>query len=161
MDKPTVYIETTIAGHLTSRLPQNVLVAGQMLATRKWWSHTRPTYDCYTSARVLEEAGRGDPVAAAERIQALAFLPVLVVSPIEVEGLADLLLARSALPVKARTDAIHVATAAATGMMYLLTWNCRHLANASVRAKIEQACRDKGFQAPIICTPAELHEDSP
>ena len=57
MDKPTVYIETTIAGHLTSRLPKDPIVAGQMLASRRWWIDNRLRYDCYTSVRVLEEAG--------------------------------------------------------------------------------------------------------
>ncbi len=45
MDKPTVYIETTIAGHLTSRLPKDPVVAGQMLTTRRWWEHSRGEYD--------------------------------------------------------------------------------------------------------------------
>ena len=101
-------------------------------------------------------------MAAAERLQVLAVLPIISISdPSEIDALADLLLARSALPPKARTDAIHVATAAAAGMSYLLTWNCRHLANVAVRARIETACRDCGFEPPLICTPVELDEDEP
>jgi hypothetical protein len=44
-------------------------------------------------------------------------------------------------------------------MDFLLTWNCKHLANAAIRAKIEQACRDSGFEPPIICTPLELEQE--
>jgi hypothetical protein len=162
MDKPTVYIETTIAGHLTSRLPKDPLVAGQMLLTRQWWSQSRTRYECSTSQLVLVEAGRGDPVAARERLQVLADLPVVRPNDLRaVDDLVDLLLARGALPAKARADATHLATAAATGMQYLLTWNCRHLANVTVRGRIEQACRDSGFTPPLICTPAELNEDQP
>lgn len=39
---------------------------------------------------------------------------------------------------------------------YLLTWNCTHIANASIRGKIEDACREEGMRPPIICTPEEL-----
>ena len=62
------------------------------------------------------------------------------------------------LPVKARLDAAHVAVAAVNGMDFLLTWNLRHLANAALRGKIEQTCREAGFVPPIICTPEELME---
>ena len=157
MEKPTVYIETTIAGHLTSRLPKQLQVAAQMLATREWWDTDRCVFDCYTSPVVLDEAGRGDPVAAAERLKALADIP-LIFGDETVDALADLLLSRAALPAKARYDAVHLAIAAANGMNYLLTWNCRHLANATLRGKIEKACRDSKVEPPIICTPFELRE---
>jgi len=45
---------------------------------------------------------------------------------------------------------------ATNGVRYLLTWNFKHIANASLRAKIEMVCRDSGFEPPIICTPEEL-----
>lgn len=157
MDKPSVYIETTIAGHLTSRLPKQLDVVAQMLSTREWWDKDRPSFACYTSPVVLDEAGRGDPMAAAERLAILAALP-LIMGDHAVNALADMLLARAALPAKARYDAVHLAIAAVNGMDYLLTWNCRHLANATLRGKIEKVCRDSKVEPPIICTPVELRE---
>ena len=68
------------------------------------------------------------------------------------------LLRSGTLPEKARVDALHVGVAAANGIDYLLTWNLRHLANAAIRGKIEQAVRDAGMVPPIICTPEELRE---
>ena len=62
------------------------------------------------------------------------------------------------LPKAAWTHAAHVAVAAVNGIDFLLTWNLRHLANAALRGKIEQACRKAGFVPPIICTPEELME---
>jgi hypothetical protein len=91
MAKPTVYIETTIAGHLTSRMPKDSLVSGQMLATREWWKKSRGDFDCYTSEVVLKEAGRGDPQAAAERLQVLANLPLVKPSSASVDKLSALL----------------------------------------------------------------------
>jgi hypothetical protein len=35
------------------------------------------------------------------------------------------------------------------------------LANATLRAKINLACRDSGFEPPVICTPVELKELTP
>ena len=156
MDKPKVYIETTVIGHLTSHLSSQTAVAGQMLVTREWWKVSRPSFDCYVSQFVIAEAMRGDSKAAHERMAVIATLPIAEASDATVvEDLASLLLSRNALPLKARVDAIHVATAAVTGMMYLLTWNCRHIANVTVRLKIEQACRESGFEPPVICMPPE------
>ena len=44
-------------------------------------------------------------------------------------------------------------------MDYLLTWNCRHIANAEVTPKMRQLCESAGFLYPIICTPDELMGD--
>jgi PIN domain len=155
--KPTVYIETTIIGHLTSRLPNQPLVSGQMLETRRWWNESRPFFECFTSQTVLDEAARGDAQAAAERLDALKPLALVPITNAAIE-LAKHLLVRNALPSKARVDAAHVAIAASNGAKYLLTWNCRHLANAMLRTKIEEICRESGFEPPIICTPSELSE---
>ena len=75
--------------------------------------------------------------------------------------LAKELLQAGALPAKAADDALHIAVAATTTVPYLLTWNCRRLANAAMRAMIETVCKAKGFKAPIICTPEELLESKP
>ena len=74
----------------------------------------------------------------------------------EVDDLADALIAGKALPLSEPRDAFHIAIAAVHGIQYLLTWNFRHIANASQRSRIEQICRDAGFEPPIICTPDEL-----
>jgi hypothetical protein len=38
----------------------------------------------------------------------------------------------------------------------LLTWNSTHIANAEIRPKVERACRDNGYEPPVLCTPDEL-----
>jgi hypothetical protein len=40
----------------------------------------------------------------------------------------------------------------------LLTWNCRHMANATFADKIERACESHGCLSPRICTPEQLME---
>jgi hypothetical protein len=64
--------------------------------------------------------------------------------------------AEGGLPVEAQVDAFHVSIATVHGMDYLLSWNCRHIANASLRGKIEAICRSAGYEPPVICTPLEL-----
>ncbi|MEN8215120.1 MAG: hypothetical protein ABFS56_01830 [Pseudomonadota bacterium] len=53
---------------------------------------------------------------------------------------------------------MHIAVATIAGMDYLLTWNCTHIANATIRPKIEALCREFGYEPPTICTPQELGE---
>ena len=60
------------------------------------------------------------------------------------------------MPEAAADDATHIALAAAHGMDYLLTWNCRHINNHRIRMRIEQACEAAGLGCPDICTPTEL-----
>ena len=43
-------------------------------------------------------------------------------------------------------------------MAFLLTWNCRHLANGVLADKIESVCEEAGFTAPRILTPELLME---
>jgi hypothetical protein len=124
--------------------------------TRQWWAQ-RSRFDLFVSRAVVAEARRGDARAAARRLAALQGIPRLAAGR-DVVRLADALLRSGALPENARVDALHVGIAATNGIDYLLTWNLRHLANAAIRGKIEQAVRDAGLVSPIICTPEELME---
>jgi hypothetical protein len=74
-------------------------------------------------------------------------------------GLAEALVRGGALPQVALVDAFHIALAAGHGIDYLLTWNCKHIANATMRGTIERICRSGGVEPPIICTPEELAKE--
>ncbi|RKZ51391.1 MAG: hypothetical protein DRR16_06675 [Candidatus Parabeggiatoa sp. nov. 3] len=76
----------------------------------------------------------------------------------DVEIMAKQLLSQVPLPAKAKVDALHIATATIGGMDYLLTWNCKHIANPALRVKIESVIRATGYEPPVICTPHELLE---
>ena len=153
----TVYIETSIVSYLTARMSQDPVAAGAILETNKWWDESRPKFRLFTSQIVLDEASQGDQNASMQRLKALVDIPLLVVDHRVVE-LTEFLLSHGALPAKARIDAAHLAVSAINAVEYLLTWNCRHLANATLRSRIDQACKDKGYSSPIICTPSELNE---
>jgi predicted nucleic acid-binding protein len=151
---PTVYIETSVVSYLTAWPSRDLVLAAHQQVTRDWWE-TRDRFDLYTSQFALDEAAAGDEIAAASRLAVLEELRLLEVTE-EAVFLAERLLSGGGVPPKARLDALHVAMAAAHGMDYLLTWNCKHIANASLRGQIEEACRASGMEPPIICTPLEL-----
>ena len=94
-------------------------------------------------------------VEAAKRQKILARMKRLA-SREEVDDLAAAILAGGFLPRKAAADALHIAFAAAYGMVYLLTWNCRHINNMETIWRIEEICAKKGYACPKICTPEQL-----
>ncbi len=154
----TVYIETSILGYLTARSTKNLILAANMEITKDWWELRRHTFTLYTSEAVLDEVMRGDPEIAAQRLEILRDFSLLALNQ-AVQSLAAQFLARSNLPSKAEVDAIHIAAATVHGMDYLLTWNCRHIANAQIQRKLAEISLDCGYVLPVLCTPNELMGD--
>ena len=139
------------------RSSRDVRVAANQLSTREWWEDHRPSFDIFVSQFVLDECDQGDPTAADERRRYLKNIPVLDMIA-DVEPLADVISNELQIPPKARIDAFHISIAAVHGIQFLLTWNCKHIANPENRPKIERACRDRGMEPPLICTPFDLLE---
>lgn len=126
-----------------------------MEITRDWWQLRRHVFDLYISQIVIDEVARGDTEIAAKRLEVLNNFPLLEVTEI-VDELASGLMAKTNLPPKASDDAIHIAVATVNELDYLLTWNCKHIANAQIQRKLLDICHDFGYKLPIICTPYEL-----
>jgi len=157
-DRKSVYVETTVVSYLTSRPSRDLVKAAHQQVTREWWDVRRRGYRLFVSELVLEEAGRGDPEAAAGRMKALEGIPLLVASQ-DAVGLAGRLVGAGVFPVDAGADALHVAMAADNGIEILLTWNCRHLANGDVMYALAKELWTAGYTPPAICTPDELMGD--
>ena len=151
-----VYIETSIIGYLTSRSSDSVIFQARQELTRAWWDDRRGAYDLVASQLVLDEAAAGDPTAARERLELLQAIPLLDVEHPDVGALAEALVNVHLLPQKASADARHVAVATVFGVDYLLTWNCKHIANADTLPGIYDMLRDEGFHPPLILTPEEF-----
>ena len=156
MDK--VYIETSIVSHATARPSRDVVIAGLQQQARDWWANERHNFELVTSQLTLEEAADGDAVAAADRLELLRGLPLVEINS-DVEALAERLISAHAMPEKAAADAVHVAAAAMGGVNYLLTLNCRHIANAHELPRIYELLDREGFGQLLICTPAEFLGD--
>ncbi len=151
----TVYIETSIVSYLRQRASSQVVMAARQLLTHQWWNHERANYDLVISQYVIDEASAGDAALAAERLQSLDGIPLLPLDP-DIALIADEIMARAILPPKARTDALHIAIVAHHRIQYLLTWNCRHIANARILPRIREVLTDLSIPIPVICTPEEM-----
>jgi predicted nucleic acid-binding protein len=156
--KPAVYLETSLISYATARPSRDLVVAAHQQVTREWLAVRARVYDLFISQLVVAEAAGGDEEAARDRAVFLQAIPRLGITDAAGE-LAARLVASGAVPRKAGEDALHIAVAAVHGMDYLLTWNCKHIANATLRQAIDRVCREVGYEPPVICTPEELMND--
>ncbi len=74
----------------------------------------------------------------------------------EAESLGFALLAANAVPANSARDALHIAIAATQGIDYLVTWNFKHINNASTRTMVVNAVSNFGLVCPVLCSPEEL-----
>ncbi len=154
---PTVYIETSVLSYLAARPSRDIVIAGYQQVTREWWASAQDRFELVASELVAKEARAGDADAARARLELLESITLLDATEDAVE-LTRKLIDLGAVPRRAADDAAHIAIAVSNGVDYLLTWNCRHIANAAMRFRIERICRSAGYRPAIICTPNELIE---
>lgn len=150
-----VYIETSIVSHASAWPSSNIQIAAVQHQARQWWSVERHRFELVTSQLVIDEASAGDPSAAIERLKLLDGVATVPISE-DVRTLAREIVSTSLMPQKAAADALHVAAAAVAGVQYLLTLNCKHIANAHELPRIYRLLDERGFGQLLICTPAEF-----
>jgi predicted nucleic acid-binding protein len=154
--RPRIYIESSVISYLTSRTSRDLVVAAHQQVTLDFWESVG-RFDMCISAFVVAEVSKGDEERAQTRMNLIASAAMLETSP-DVEELADALIEQKSVPAKARLDALHIAVCAVHGVDYLLTWNCKHIANAQTMSLIENTCAELGYPCPRLCTPLELLE---
>ena len=155
--KPNLYIETSVISYFTARPSRDLIVVARQRITYEWWEVALPFFEAHISPVVLEEISRGNLEAASKRRKAVASFPLLEVIP-EVRDLAEVYFTKISIPEKSRADTYHLALATWHGMDYLVSWNCRHIAGAGVRRRVEEINAVEGIRTPTICTPEELME---
>jgi hypothetical protein len=102
----SVYLETTIVGHIAGRMHPDAFVATRQQVTRDWWHGVAPGYELFISQLVIDESSEGDPSAAAERLEVIKDIDSLESSE-DVDRLADALIAGKAIPSSEPRDAFH------------------------------------------------------
>jgi hypothetical protein len=152
--KRRVYIETSVISYLTARPSKTILGAAHQQITSAWWER-RDEFELVVSESVLRECGAGDPDAAQRRLGIVADLPLLLIDERALH-IAEALVEQGIVPTKAAEDALHIAVATIHGVDYLLTWNCRHIANPEIQRNIAAYLEQLGYFLPFICTPEEL-----
>jgi predicted nucleic acid-binding protein len=152
--KRKVYLETSVISYLTARPSRTIIGAAHQQITQAWWE-SRGQYELFISELVMKECASGDPESAEKRLKVLVELPLLVIDETSV-SIASELINGKIVPTKAAEDALHIAVATVYSMDYLLTWNCKHIANPEIQRKISATLQKKGLPLPFICTPEEL-----
>ena len=150
-----VYIETSIVSYASAWPSRDIETAARQQQARDWWSLERSKFDLVTSQLTIREASAGDPSAAAERLKLLDGLSLVDINS-DTDALAARLLSAHTMPQKAAADALHIAAAALGGANYLLTLNCKHIANAHELPRIYELLDREGLGPMLICTPAEF-----
>jgi predicted nucleic acid-binding protein len=150
----SVYIETTIPGAYYDER-DDVVSRFQRYETRQWWSTQRQRFDLVTSEAVLAELRQTSFPTQEEALRLLDGITVLPVSD-EIVGVARAYVEHLVMPKGHMGDSFHLALACVYEADYLLTWNCRHLANPSKVAHIMEINRRLGLLTPMILTPQVL-----
>ena len=153
----SVYVETTIPGAYVDER-DDIVSRFQRRETHVWWAACRARYDLYTSEAVLAELRQEHFPNQGEALSLLDNVPVLPVDD-EVAGVARAYVEHLVMPKGQMGDSFHLAFACVHTMDYLLTWNCRHLANPRKVAHIAEINRRLGLLTPIILTPQMLVEE--
>ena len=155
--KEQVYLETSVVSYYASRSSNNVIVLAKQRITEQWWPEAVNRFEIFISEAVVEEAAAGDPEASAKRLGVLEGFAFLDIDE-QVQSVSEFYVQRLAIPPKAQPDAVHLAVASVHGMDYLVTWNCKHIANGEIIKKLLKINTEMGLTTPVIVTPEELME---
>jgi len=154
MTQPRVYIETSIPSFYHEVRAEAEMVARRNW-TRHWWDFKRSAYDVVTSVAVLDEAAQGEYPTRDQVIDLLKDVPLVPIER-EVLEIVEAYILRTVMPAEPTGDALHLALASYHKCDYLLTWNCRHLANANKFPHIRRVNQMLGLFVPSLVTPMEL-----
>lgn len=150
-----VYIESTIPSYVVARPANDLLQSARQQMTKEWWELKSHTHELFTSQITLDEIAGGERAMALCRLEIMADIPVLDLTP-AAAALTQHILGSGLLPAKTDSDAAHIALATVHQMDILLTWNCRHIANAEIQARLRRLMQTQGYALPTVCTLDEL-----
>ncbi len=157
--KPTVYIETTIPSfyHETRRDAANRY---RREVTREWWDLHRHRFDLCTSELTLLELRDAPSAKSLAAIKLIGGLRRLEPSG-RVAEITDLYISQRLMPAGAGGDAGHLAFTSVHCIDFLLTWNCKHLANANKFPHLRALNARLGLPIPVLTTPYMLMPEGP
>jgi len=154
MSKSSVYLETSFLSALVD-MREHPISRAQRQQSLEWWEKQRSDYELFCSQAVVYELSR-ESFPGQEHVLALTEkLRLLPITP-EVEGVVEVYRKNLVMPAGGIGDATHLAIASVYSIDYLLTWNCKHLANANKIKHIEAINRRIGLVTPFMLTPPML-----
>ncbi len=153
----SVYLETSVISYLAANPSSDLIIAAHQKLTHDWWLHHRRKFALAISPVVEKEISLGDEKMARKRIDLIKGIRLLAVTP-ETDKLAEILVKKGPLPRTADVDAIHISLAAVHGIEYLLSWNCKHIANVFIQKDLTRIIQSQGYECPVLCTPESMLE---
>ncbi|MEQ1605982.1 MAG: type II toxin-antitoxin system VapC family toxin [Pyrinomonadaceae bacterium] len=157
MKKPKLYIETSILSYLTARRSRDLFIEANQRLAAEFWNNHRKRFQLFVSDIVIREISRGDAVMAKLRLEAAKGIP-LIEADDHARKMAGEIIRRGILPEKAFIDASHIAVCCVHEIDFLLSLNFRHIANAFIHRRIEDVCKEFGYEPPVICTLEQILE---
>ncbi|MGL4463038.1 MAG: type II toxin-antitoxin system VapC family toxin [Planctomycetia bacterium] len=154
MAKPRIYVETTIPSFYYEARTAPAIIARREW-TRDWRGQALGRDESVTSPAVLDELAAGPPDRSPDGLALVGCLPLLPVEPAVAE-IVRAYIAQQVMPADPGGDALHLVLASYHKCDFLVTWNCRHLANANKFGHIRRVNGLLGLFAPALLTPLEL-----
>jgi predicted nucleic acid-binding protein len=155
--KARTYIETSIPSFYFEARQQPEMLARRSW-TRAWWTTASETLELVTSLAVVDELKRGEFTARDDCLTLIENLALLAVDSTVLE-IVQAYIHHQVMPVDPAGDALHLALASYHRCDFLVTWNCRHLANANKFGHIRLVNGMLGLLSPALVTPLELLGD--
>ena len=150
-----IYVETSIASFYFEVRKEPDMVARRDW-TRRWFDAALVGGDeIVTSLAVLAELERGNFPGREQALALFSQLPVEDISEAVAE-VAEAYIAHKLMPNDPTGDAMHLAVASYHKCDFLVTWNCKHLANANKFGHIRRVNGILGLVSPSLVTPLEL-----
>ena len=156
MRKQKIYLETTLFNHYFDddrglAHSSTVLLFNEITAGK---------YEAFTSGAVIEELSE----ASTEKYDKMFALideykiTVLSVSE-EAEQLADMYVSENVIPVKYRTDGVHIAVAAVNDLDMIISINFQHIVKRKTKLATASINAINGYRAVEIFNPMEVVEN--
>jgi predicted nucleic acid-binding protein len=155
--RKTVYIETSILSYYYETRSGLKFAAWREI-TREWWKTYRHFYQTVTSDAVFAELNEGEYPHKQQKLSLIDNLEFIEHVPI-LDTIVTVYVENKLVPEDAGGDAYHLAIASYYEIDFLLTWNCRHLANPNKFKHIHIINSRLNIHTPILCTPEQLMTD--
>jgi hypothetical protein len=155
--KKSVYIETTIPSFYYDVRIEAEMVSKQT-STRLWWEQVRPQFKVLTSLAVYDELSNGDFPFKKDALSLLETIEICHITKNIIE-IMQTYIAHKAMPGNPIGDALHVAIASFYKCDFLLTWNCKHIANPNKFDHIIKTNSLMGLTTPNLITPLDFVEE--
>jgi hypothetical protein len=123
--------------------------------TRQWWNEAMTIDRIVSSVAVVDELRRGDFTSREDCLGLLDSVELLEIDE-AISEIVEAYIAHQLMPIDPFGDALHLAIASFYRCDFLVTWNCRHLANANKFDHIRRVNGILGLYVPTLVTPLEL-----